>query len=267
MDDIEGRVSRLISEGQAFTFESFAERYETNFPVALSAAWCSWTARTEMLIDQAFGRQSTVGEMLRRGLARRFLGNGQEKFADGKAQILGALTAARDAIREGFPLKKQALAPASGATASGRVFIVHGHDMELKSELEIFLVGVGLEPIVLHREPDMGATVLEKFEKHADVGYAFILLTPDEFAYPSEQASVPERERAVEKRARPNVIFEFGFFVGRLGRERVCCIYKGDVKLPSDLEGIVYKKVVGPLETIAFGLVKELRAAGYAIVL
>jgi len=36
-----------------------------------------------------------------------------------------------------------------------------------------------LEPIVLHRQPDEGKTIIEKFEKHEDVGYVFILLTPD----------------------------------------------------------------------------------------
>ena len=69
----------------------------------------------------------------------------------------------------------------------------------------------------------------------------------------------------MEERARPNVIFEFGFFVGRLGRSRVCCLYKGNVALPSDLNGLVYKKVTNSVEDQGFSLIKELRAAGYAI--
>ncbi len=66
-------------------------------------------------------------------------------------------------------------------------------------------------------------------------------------------------------RARPNVIFEFGYFVGKLGRQRVCCLYKGEVVLPSDLGGLVYKKVDDSLESQAFGLILELKTAGYQI--
>jgi predicted nucleotide-binding protein len=62
-----------------------------------------------------------------------------------------------------------------------------------------------------------------------------------------------------------NVIFEFGYFVGSLGRSRVCCLYKGDVVLPSDLNGLVYKKIEGSFDSQAFSIIKELKAAGYQI--
>lgn len=64
-----------------------------------------------------------------------------------------------------------------------KVFVVHGRDEVAKTGLEVFLHEIGLEPIVLHRQADEGLTIIEKFEKHSDVGYAFILLTPDEVAY------------------------------------------------------------------------------------
>jgi len=40
-----------------------------------------------------------------------------------------------------------------------------------------------------------------------------------------------------ELRARQNVVFEFGFFVGLLGRGRVCAVYEPGVEIPSDLSG------------------------------
>lgn len=110
---------------------------------------------------------------------------------------------------------------------------------------------------------------IEKFEKHSDVGYAFILLTPDEIAYTVDQEDQDDEKRRKEgrkeKRARSNVIFEFGYFVGKLGRKRVCCLHKGDVALPSDLGGLVYKKVDGSLESLGFSLIKELKTAGYQL--
>ena len=47
---------------------------------------------------------------------------------------------------------------------SSKVFIVHGHDHGAKSELEIFLSSLGLEPVVLHRKADGGLTLIEKFD-------------------------------------------------------------------------------------------------------
>jgi predicted nucleotide-binding protein len=143
-----------------------------------------------------------------------------------------------------------------------KVFIVHGHDHALKNDLEVFLKEIGLEPIVLHRQPDEGLTAIEKFEHHADVGFAFILLTPDDVSFGIEQMKLPEDKRTLEYRARQNVIFEFGYFVGRMGRPRVCCIYREGVSLPSDLAGILYKKVTTSVEEIGLSLIKELQQAG-----
>lgn len=146
-----------------------------------------------------------------------------------------------------------------------KVFIVHGRDDAAKANLEAFVREVGLEPIVLHRQADEGQTVIEKFEKHSKVGYAFILLTPDEVAYLASESSKPEAERNTERRARPNVIFEWGYFVGRLGRSRVCCISTGQVVVPSDMSGLVTKRYQSSVDEVAYSIIKDLRAAGYKI--
>lgn len=146
-----------------------------------------------------------------------------------------------------------------------KVFVVHGRDEIAKTNLEVFLHEVGLEPVVLHRQADEGLTIIEKFEKHSDVGYAFILLTPDEVAYLAEEDSKPENARNKEFRARPNVIFEFGYFVGKLGRSRVCCLYTGNVTLPSDVSGMIYKRYEKSIEEVAYSVIKDLKASGYGI--
>lgn len=146
-----------------------------------------------------------------------------------------------------------------------KVFVVHGRDEVAKTSLEVFLHEIGLEPVVLHRQADEGMTIIEKFEKHSDVGYAFILLTPDEVAYLASEEETPDGDRRKEFRARPNVIFEFGYFVGKLGRSRVCCLYTGNVSLPSDVSGIIYKRYERSIEEVAYSIIKDLKASGYAI--
>lgn len=144
-----------------------------------------------------------------------------------------------------------------------QIFVVHGHDAMLKYELELFLKEIGLDPIVLHRQPDEGQTIIEKFEKHSNVSYAFVLLTPDDVVYLRSEDEKPDDERKKEYQARPNVLFEFGYFVGKLGRNRVCCLYKHGVALPTDVSGLLYKQVTGTIEQIGYELIKELKAVGY----
>ena len=147
---------------------------------------------------------------------------------------------------------------------SDRVFVVHGRDQALKNSLEIFLKEIGLTPIVLHRKPDEGLTILEKFEKYSNVGYAFVLLTPDDIGYPEEKHQEKENSE-IERRARQNVIFEFGYFVGKLGRNRVCCVYREGTTLPTDVSGLLYKKVRGSIEEVGYSIIKELTRAGYKL--
>ena len=115
---------------------------------------------------------------------------------------------------------------------------------------------------MLHREADSGKTLIEKFESNSDVAFVFILLTPDDIAFAAEQQALDDSSRVKEFRARQNVIFEFGYFVAKLGRDRVCALHKGDVAIPSDLSGLIYKKVDTDIEAIVFSLLKELKAAG-----
>jgi hypothetical protein len=139
-----------------------------------------------------------------------------------------------------------------------KVFIVHGHNEQAKSELALILTRLGLEPIILHEQPSQGLTVIEKLEKHSDVGFAFVLLTPDDKGCQKDKDNLLPR-------ARQNVVFEFGLFVGKLGRNRVCCLYTGNVDLPSDLQGLVYLPFKDSVNEIQLDIVKELKAAGYEV--
>ena len=120
--------------------------------------------------------------------------------------------------------------------------------------LQEFLEKLGLEAIVLREQPDQGRTIIEKFEDSAkDVGFAVVVLTPDDLG-----GSVKLTEQ--QNRARQNVIFELGFFAGKLGRGRVCLLRKGHVEIPSDLFGVIYTDM-DPAEGWKGRLVGELKAA------
>jgi len=183
--------------------------------------------------------------------------------------------------------------------SSSKVFIVHGRDHEPMKELKAMLSEFGLNPIVLHEQPSGSRTIVEKLERYSDVGYAFVILTPedlgssfDELVEKLRDAPRVETEEDMRRikgdkislerhilfvealrryldflktRARQNVILEFGYFMGLLGRDRVCCLYKGDVELPSDMHGIVYISFKKSVSEVRDKIVKELKEAGYEI--
>lgn len=140
-------------------------------------------------------------------------------------------------------------------TSTRRVFVVHGHDEAAKEAVARFLSKLELEPVILHELPNQGRTVIEKFEGYADVDFAVVLLTPDDIGYP---ASLPDNPKP---RARQNVVFELGCFVGRLGRSRVCALHKGNVEILSDYNGVIYVSMDDP-QGWRLLLAREIRAAG-----
>jgi predicted nucleotide-binding protein len=141
---------------------------------------------------------------------------------------------------------------------SRTVFIVHGHDEAVKQSVARFLEKLDLHPIILHEQPNKGRTIIEKFEAHSDVGFAVVLLTPDDLG---GVASTPAK---LQPRARQNVILELGYFIGKLGRARVCALYTKGVELPSDIHDVVYV----PYDeggAWRIGLARELNAAGITV--
>ena len=141
---------------------------------------------------------------------------------------------------------------------TNKVFVIHGRDEAARETVARFLEKLGLEPIVLHEQANKGRTIIEKFEDHADVDFAVVLLTPDDVG------GLRDERLELKLRARQNVIFELGFFLGKLSRQRVCPLVKGDVETPSDYDGVVYTDLddAGGWKT---KLVQELIAAGFVI--
>ena len=145
--------------------------------------------------------------------------------------------------------------PVNGELDFSKVFVIHGHDEAARETLARFLEKLGLKPVILHEQPNEGRTIIEKFEGHTDVGFAIALLTPDDLG------ALKDKPNALKPRARQNVVFEFGYFIGKLGRNRVCALVKGDVERPSDYDGVVYI----PLDNTGgweMKLIRELKNAG-----
>lgn len=139
---------------------------------------------------------------------------------------------------------------------SRKVFIVHGHDDGARETVARFLERIGLEAVILHEQANQGRTIIEKVVANSDVGFAVVLLTPD------DEGCV--KGGALEPRARQNVLLELGYFIGRLGRDKVCALKRGTLEIPSDFAGVVWE-AMDSSGGWKQGLARELEAAGHSI--
>lgn len=145
----------------------------------------------------------------------------------------------------------------SSVIENNKVFIVHGHDESAKQTVARFLEKCGFEAIILHEQVDGGRTIIEKIECYTDVVFAIILYTPCDIGRAKE-------EKKGRARARQNVVFEHGYLIGKLGRNRVCALVKDGVETPGDISGVVYKNMdsAGAWKT---GILREMKDAGIQV--
>jgi predicted nucleotide-binding protein len=178
---------------------------------------------------------------------------------DYKSKYLGRLCSRIELIPTVVIEKAEAIGVAKVNRAtynSNEIFIVHGHDESAKLSVARFLERLKLTPIILHEQASGGRTIIEKIENYTNVGFAIVLYTDCDLGGKS-----PDR---LKPRARQNVVFEHGYLIGKIGRNNVCALVKGNVETPGDISGVVYipmdeydgwhNKIIG-----------ELKAAGYEI--
>jgi predicted nucleotide-binding protein len=151
--------------------------------------------------------------------------------------------------------------PRPTALTLEKIFVAHGHDIEMLSAIESFILKLGLKPVILRNQPSRGRTIVEKIEDYSEVSSAVVLLSPDDNAYPRGTSSSDAKLRA-----RQNVIFELGFFIGKLGRHNVIAVHRTDERfeMPTDYEGVIFT----PYDEGGgwkLALAKELQAIGFEL--
>ena len=171
-----------------------------------------------------------------------------------KDRVFDVLDQAIGALKAGLPRTSLP----KNSKKRKELFIVHGHDEAAKEAVSRFVEKLGLKALVLHEQPNRGRTIIEKFEDYSNVEIAIVIITADDVGAERDSAA---KISELKPRARQDVIFELGFFSGKLGRSRVCVLYKEGVELPSDYHGVVYV----PLDSSGAWRLKlagEIRSAG-----
>ncbi len=140
-----------------------------------------------------------------------------------------------------------------------KVFIIHGHDeVNWRRLKDLVRDQLNLDPTVILVGAGRTQAIIEKFERHAEeCAFAFALFTPDDSVQP-----IASGEQYTQ--GRPNVIFETGWFVGRLGKDRVLLLLKKGTRIHSDLDGLNRIEFREDVQEKFLEIKRELVAAGLA---
>lgn len=142
-----------------------------------------------------------------------------------------------------------------------KIFIVHGTDEASAVLLQKHLTEKGKNAEMFEdfkKKMKGNVTVIEELMKIKDqIGYAFIVATPDDLGNQAEVLDshinglakrkttfhvkdMYEVKDLLNQRARQNVLFEYGLFLGVLGREKVECLWHKKIgEEPSDIKGVL----------------------------
>lgn len=181
-----------------------------------------------------------------------------------EADVLFKTTAPQDSAT--VATSEEPVPPYSQTSISAptRVFIVYGHDIQAREQLELLLRRLKLEPIVLQNIPGAGDTIIEKLETLTDADFACVLLTPDDEG--RKRSKDGGEADKVQPRARQNVVLELGMVLSRLGRRRVAILLKGpEIEKPSDISGLIYLPFNSHVDEVKNPLAANLQEAGFNI--
>jgi len=156
----------------------------------------------------------------------------------------------------------KAPARARRAKPKTKIFIVHGHDHTALEQLELVLRRLDLNPYILQNNDGESKTLIEALEGqiYKEAAFGIILMTPDDFGYVKTQS---DEDR--QPRARQNVIMEMGMVMASLGREKMVILKKGNLELPSDVNGVIYLNFNEHVKEIAVKLASRMKGSGIEI--
>jgi len=245
-----------------------AEDFLTNRPIVTSDH-TAWNNTTRDYLIKTFGSKSpNVNAVIHASSSvGLYAGMGDSEFEIYMASIIkNQIKMLRSCIEqletevelsEGEEKKDEQIIPIK-ISSSNKIFIVHGRNQGIKEAVARFIEKLDLEAVILHEKPSKGRTIIEKFSDYSDVHFAIVLLTADDIGKEKDSSG------DFKPRARQNVIFELGYFIGKLGRSRVCALYEEGVEIPSDYKGVIFIQL-DTQERWRHDIVRELLAAGFNV--
>lgn len=266
LNDFKTKLSEQLEKGKQLLYREIADDSQLE---ELKRDYKSWTIYTSEYLKHAFSNPRNEYKENFDNEGYTFMGRIGRYFnevSDYKDLIgrrvdnLTNLITVADLLKlddQGDAIKVNSQARTK-AVSSDEVFIVHGHDEVAKIKAARFIEKLGFKPIILHEQSSSGKTIIEKIEEYTNVGFAIVLYTPCDIGGKKKE------NPSLTDRARQNVVFEHGYLIGKIGRNNVCALVKGNIETPTDISGVVYVSM-DDSEAWHLMVAKEMRSSGYSV--
>lgn len=250
-----------MTKRKPHSLESLSDRgrrllHDSNDPTGTLSEFESWDHDVAKWLDTEFPDRGFSAQWSSISTSPLVLGGYYNDYPETWAAFRTAVQCRLKFLSEVMQTKSHPSPTRTSATDTRRVFLVHGHDEAAREKVARFLEKLEFTPIILHEQPNMGRTIIEKFADYSDVAYAVVLLTADDIG-----GTKGTNTNQLAARARPNVLFELGYFIGKLGRDHVCALHETGVEILSDYSGVLYV-TLDVTNAWRLHLAREMKAAG-----
>jgi len=120
---------------------------------------------------------------------------------------------------------------------SGRVCITYGRDVLMNKQVVSLIRELGIDPLVMQDKENATKPLADFSNEHPDVNFVIAILSGDDWVYPKDGKPSDALLRADQ-----GVIFHLGFWVGKLGREKVYALYydQRSYRWPTEYFDVIY---------------------------
>jgi len=119
----------------------------------------------------------------------------------------------------------------------GRVCITYGRDQVMNRQVVSVIKQLGIDPIIMQDKSNSTKPLAEFVTEHKDIAFAIAILSADDWVYPKQGKSQDAMMYADQR-----VVLHLGFWIGRLGRNRVFALYydQKSFRWPTEHFDVIY---------------------------
>jgi len=119
----------------------------------------------------------------------------------------------------------------------GRVCITYGRDQIMNKQVVSLIRELGIDPIVMQDKNNKDKPLAQFVIEHTDISFVITILSADDWVYPKNG-----KQSEAMMYADQRVIFHLGFWIGKLGRNRVFALYydQRSFRWPTEHFDVIY---------------------------
>lgn len=123
------------------------------------------------------------------------------------------------------------------APKGGRVCITYGKDHIMNRQVVSLIRELGIDPVVMQDKSNLKKPLAQFLTENLDIAFVIAILSADDWVYPKKG-----KPKEALLYATQQVVFHLGYWIGKLGRNRVFALYydQRSFRWPTEHFDVIY---------------------------